>query len=86
MPGHMVKSIEKIIQINPDYSYRFFNSTERRDFIEQFMDKRILKAYDKLIPKAFQADLWRYCVIYHFGGCYMDSGSFTIRKLSDVLS
>ena len=49
------------------------------------MGDRILKAYDKLIPKAFQADLWRYCVIFKYGGCYMDAGSFTMRKLSSVL-
>jgi hypothetical protein len=29
-------------------------------------------AYDRLIPTAFKADLWRYCVLYKYGGVYLD--------------
>ena len=49
------------------------------------MEVDVLKAYDKLIPEAFKADLWRYSIIYKKGGCYMDSGSYTVRGLDTVL-
>lgn len=29
--------------------------------------------YDSLQAKAFQADLFRYLIIYHYGGCYIDT-------------
>ena len=45
----------------------------------------MLKAYDKIIPKAFKADLWRYLMVFKNGGCYMDSGSYTVKSLLDVL-
>jgi mannosyltransferase OCH1-like enzyme len=32
----------------------------------------VLDAYDKLLPGAFKADLWRYCVLYKTGGIYLD--------------
>lgn len=49
------------------------------------MDTRVLRAYDRLIPKAYQADLFRYSIIYNIGGCYMDTGSYTIKKLSKLI-
>ena len=41
-------------------------------FIKSHFSKRVLYAYDKLIPGAFKADLWRYCIIYINGGIYID--------------
>ena len=32
----------------------------------------MVAAYDRLIPTAFKADLWRYCVLYKYGGVYLD--------------
>jgi mannosyltransferase OCH1-like enzyme len=32
----------------------------------------ILNTFDSLIPGAYKADLWRYCVLYINGGIYLD--------------
>ena len=32
----------------------------------------VLNAYDSLIPGAYKADLWRYCILYKMGGIYID--------------
>jgi mannosyltransferase OCH1-like enzyme len=45
------------------------------DMCTSFMKKEfshIVDAYNMLIPGAFRADLFRYCVLYHFGGVYGD--------------
>ena len=36
------------------------------------IDYRISQAYDSLIPTAYKADIWRYCVLYKYGGVYGD--------------
>lgn len=36
--------------------------------------ERAYKAYNKLKPGAFKADLFRYCVLEKYGGCYSDIG------------
>jgi mannosyltransferase OCH1-like enzyme len=46
------------------------------------MGGKYLKAYDTLIPNAYKADLFRYSVVYHYGGCYMDAGSIGIKPLA----
>lgn len=57
---------------NPEFTYVFSNDEQCRIFIKERFDADVLFAYDRLIPGAYKADLWRYCVLYTFGGIYMD--------------
>jgi mannosyltransferase OCH1-like enzyme len=49
----------------------YYNDNECNSFMKDFGEK-YYKAYDMLIPNAFKADLWRYCVLYKNGGIYGD--------------
>lgn len=49
------------------------------------MGKTVLACYDKLVPNAYKADLWRYSVVYTYGGCYLDIGVIGVAHLRDVL-
>ena len=49
-----------------------FDKDERRYFIEKYYNHKILEVYDSIIPGGFKADLWRYCILYQFGGIYCD--------------
>ncbi len=44
-----------------------------------------LEAYDCLKPKAFKADLWRYCVMYARGGFYIDAEDVPLVPLSSLV-
>ena len=57
---------------NPEYKMLFFLDNDCRQLIKKRFPIRVLKAYDLLVPKAFRADLFRYCALYIFGGCYVD--------------
>ena len=41
----------------------YFNDRACKNFIKQYFGPNIVKAYNKLIPGAYKADLWRYCVL-----------------------
>jgi mannosyltransferase OCH1-like enzyme len=49
------------------------------------MSPTILAAYDKVNPNAYKADIFRYSIIYIYGGCYLDVGTVAIRHLRDVI-
>ena len=51
---------------------RYFDDFMCRDFIKTNFDQTIVDAYDSLIPTAYKADLWRYCVLWQNGGVYSD--------------
>jgi hypothetical protein len=71
--------------INPGYEYRFYDDQMCDLFMKEF-DSRVWKAYKRIIPGAFKADLWRYCVLYTYGGVYADLDTICIGKIDDFLN
>lgn len=72
LPPLMTNSILKIKKNNPRFKYFLYDDNDCREFIKKYFNKNILNAYDNLIPGAYRADLWRYCILYKFGGIYLD--------------
>jgi len=74
------------IDKNPDWEYHFFDNNACRDFIKEHFPKKVLDAYDTLIPGAYKADLWRCCVLYIHGGLYVDNKcELLASSLNDVI-
>jgi hypothetical protein len=42
------------------------------DFIKNNFDDNVAIAYQMLKPDAYKSDLWRYCILYIYGGIYID--------------
>ena len=59
-------------RVGVDCVYYLYNDADCRAFIQSAFPPDVVAAYDRLIPTAFKADLWRYCVLYKFGGVYLD--------------
>jgi len=58
------------------FNYYFYNDDMCDQFMKnttQYINKDIYNAYCKLTIPVMKADLWRYCIIYHFGGIYADT-------------
>jgi mannosyltransferase OCH1-like enzyme len=68
----MMKAITQVKTINPEFKYYLFDENDCIEFIKNNFDKDVLDAYNNLIPLAYKADLWRYCILYIYGGIYMD--------------
>ena len=83
----MAKSVESILTANPDYEYRYFDNVSARNFIaENFRSEpSILKAYDIVIPGAYKADIFRYCLLYKLGGVYIDMGFVAKAPLRELI-
>jgi hypothetical protein len=69
------------VNMNPDYTYRFFTAGERRAFlVAQFGAKSDqVRAYDTVVNGAIKADIFRICILYVYGGIYMDCKSATVH-------
>jgi mannosyltransferase OCH1-like enzyme len=72
LPPKMKENVELLKTQNPEFTYYLYDDKMCRDFIEQHFDKSVVYTYDKLIPGAYKADLFRYCVLYINGGIYLD--------------
>lgn len=58
---------------NPDYTFHFYDSIRRRNFIKEFFPE-FLFFYDKINDGygAVKADIFRVLILYKYGGIYMD--------------
>jgi len=65
-------SIMTFIELNPEYTYIYFDDISARKFLRENFNNDVNYAYDLLVPGAFKADLLRYCFLFNNGGCYFD--------------
>ncbi len=72
LPQYMEENVNKLKADNPEFEYFLFDNDDCRNFIRDNFPNTVLHAFDSLIPGAYKADLWRYCVLYINGGVYLD--------------
>jgi len=72
LPLQMHNTITNIKKTNPEFEYHLFDDEDCYNFIKENYPADVLEAFEKLIPGAYKADLWRYCVLYFYGGIYID--------------
>jgi mannosyltransferase OCH1-like enzyme len=71
---------------NPGYDYFLYDDNMCRNFISESFNKEVLDAYDKIKVAAYKADLWRYCILYKYGGFYADIDTLCIGKIQDFIN
>jgi mannosyltransferase OCH1-like enzyme len=68
----MVLRTEVLKTQHPEFEYHLFFLDTAREFIRENFETKVLVAFDAIIPFAFKSDLWRYCILYKYGGIYLD--------------
>ncbi len=78
MKGFCMSWIDK----NPEYEYRFFDDNDMVNFIsEEFPE--YFEGFKKILYGASKADLWRYLILYKYGGVYADIDCKCNRPLKE---
>ena len=72
LPPLMQQNVDYIQKLNPAFTYKLFDDQDCYNFIKDNFPTDVLGAFNNLIPGAYKADLWRYCVLYKLGGIYLD--------------
>ena len=68
----MRERVELLKKQNPRFNHYLYDDNDCREFIKNNFKPDVLNAYDSLIPGAYKADLWRYCILFINGGIYLD--------------
>ena len=72
IPIQLKQRINKIKKENPDFKIYIFDDIDCMRFLANNFPRQIFNTYMKLRPGAYKADFWRCCVLFKFGGIYMD--------------
>jgi mannosyltransferase OCH1-like enzyme len=88
LPFYMNENAELLKSTNDAFNYYIYDDSMCREFIKSYYDDDTLFAFDSLIPGAYKADLWRYCILYVYGGIYLDIKYKCVNdfKLSTLLN
>lgn len=87
LPPSIQPIVDELQKKNPNWDYRFYDDEAVLSYIQKHDDGRILTAYQRINPVygAAKADLFRYLVLYHEGGVYLDIKSTCIYPLDKVI-
>lgn len=72
LSNNMKNNLLNLRSQHKDYTFYLYDDAMCIDFLKKHYNNEVLHAFDSLIPGPFKADLWRYCVLYKYGGVYMD--------------
>lgn len=78
-------SRDSFLSHNPSLKYDFYDDKNCEDFILNHFDNELLNVYHKIKPKAFKADLFRYCYLYINGGIYADIDTICLQNIENLL-
>ena len=76
-----------LLRLNPEWTYQCLSDNECEFFLRSHYPGDVYQAYKRLNPNygAARADLIRYCLMYKFGGIYLDIKSTCNVPLRDLI-
>tara|TARA_A100001015_G_C15042776_1_gene740957 strand:+ start:2508 stop:3401 length:894 start_codon:yes stop_codon:yes gene_type:complete len=77
--------IKENLKMNLEWNYKFYDYEKIDKFIKEHESQYVYNAFKKINPKygAVVSDLFRYIIMYHEGGVYMDTKCKTNIPLDD---
>ena len=88
IPKDMYMAVKLLQDHGSECAYIYYDGEGSRKYIKKYYSEA-LEAYDKLIPGAFKADLFRYIRLYLEGGIYFDSSiipsNLSIKLIGDII-
>jgi inositol phosphorylceramide mannosyltransferase catalytic subunit len=88
LPDRVKGLVDWMRGLNPEYEYRFFDDAAMDAFVQEHgpkVNERVWVAYQRLGVGAARADLWRYLLMYVWGGVYLDVDSLIVRPLREMI-
>lgn len=86
LPKYMAANNEALRAANSDFRFELADDAECRAFLAAHFPRDVCWTFDQLVPGAYRADLWRYCVLWIHGGVYLDikfgcTGGFKLKSI-----
>ena len=73
-------------RLSDDFEHRYLGTDERAAYVRAHAPERVVRAYERLVDGAAQADLWRLVALHEEGGVYLDIDGSLAKPLSSILA
>lgn len=85
LPSEIVDLYKKQLDENPEYEMFYFSEKDRDDFINDLEYGGVKNAYHNLIPPTYKVDLFKYVLMYIYGGVYFDFSMESLIPLDKLI-
>lgn len=79
------KLFEKTLKNNPNFELKYYSDKDCETFLKKNFDDEVVKAYNKLKPGSYKADLFRYCILYKNGGIWSDLTDDFLVPIEEII-
>lgn len=77
---------ENIAKYASSYKYSFYNDDECKLLLKTYFQPKILNKFNSMKMGCHKADLFRYCIIYLYGGFYIDIKTVLLKPLDRIFN
>lgn len=86
VPDYVIKNWKRL---NPEYDIQYYDDNRIRQFLRDYYPNSYLKYFNKLDSYEgagpIKSDFWRVCILYKFGGVYVDADIEPIESIKTFL-
>lgn len=80
LTGYALKATRSVRSIFSDHEYRLWYLNDAVAFLKQHFPQEVTWAFDTLVPYAYKADLFKFCVLKVLGGWIVDAGVKMLKR------
>ena len=81
IPEYIFDNIKKYA---PSYTHMLYDDDDALIFLNKYFSKCVINRFKSLKSGAHKADLLRYCLLYIYGGIYLDIKVILIKNIDDI--
>lgn len=85
LPRGIARVIQQIMSINQGWCHHLYDDNEMEEFMRVNFAGRVYEAFNTIAIGAARADIWRYCVLYKYGGVYLDIDADILAPLDKLI-
>ena len=83
---YVQEKIDTYKRLNPTYTYHLYTDEDMDQFVNEYYKGEIADCYNRLNIIVAKVDFWRYLVLYHYGGVYLDMDSSIEQPLDTLIT
>lgn len=82
LPQYAKDAVKTWKDLNPDYEYRYMSDLDAENFISKEYGEEWLNIFKNVPVAVMRGDIWRYLIIYKYGGIYTDLDTVCLSPIS----
>lgn len=80
LTGYSQSAAQSVQSVFSDHHYRCWSLQDARQFIDTHFPPSVRETFETLVPFAYKADLFKYCLLKVLGGWYVDIGVTVLKN------